>query len=631
MSNNNLLTSYCFLASLTENNNDLYKNVFVPVIKRTLSSYNLVLGKQYGTDIDIQNYVQDLYGLNIPLLVIRKLLKSIENQMSRRERGDTGFKTLENGRCFEIQKYAFLSLERKYKEGLRNANALQKAFEEYIKEQAVEEEVPSFSDFLTNYKNKISSFFNNKPIEDIAFVDQSFIYHINFLEYIEANNSLLFEIAESIYIGSIVASLFESNIDFDAKFLSGEIYYLDTQVVLKALDLQNESETRPIQELLDLIVETGGKIKILNITYEEIGYHIQNTINNFDHNNPINTINEACNRKGKNKTWLIGINGKLENYINEELKTTKETIPEDILKKFMKSPDIKELQKTRKKQANAEHDVIAYLWVRDKRGGVIHTPQKAKIWFLSANKNLLSFNIINGIQGNVPEITLPDTLTSILWLKNPNKLLLKVKKIGFNELMATTMRDEIASKELISEFDQNISTIDGINSEDYNILLTSVAYQSAKSIEKLNQFYYQGQKEKFAVEAYKIIERERKRRMSIQETIRKTIDDKSIITEENKVLQAKIDALETELVASKKITISIRTELEKLASKVSYQDKYIKRLVIYFFITLIIAIGLYFFIKLDLIKWLNYILGLGGLWAFGNFIINLLRVLKIIK
>jgi len=616
---------------LTENNNDLYKNVFVPIIKRTLSSYNLLLGKQYGTDIDIQNYVRELYGLNIPLLVIRKLLKSTENQMSRRERGDSGFKTLENGRCFEIKKYAFASLERKYKDGIRNANALQKAFEEYIKEQAVEEEVPSFSDFLTNYKNKISSFFNGKSIEDVLFVEQSYIYHINFLEYIEANNSLLFEIAESIYLGSIVAGFFESNIDFDAKFLSGEIYYLDTQIVLKAIDLQNASETRPIKELLDLIVETGGKLKILNITYEEIGYHIQNTINNFDHNNPINTINEACNRKGKNKTWLIGINGKLEKYIDEELKTIKENIPEDTLKIFMKSSDIKELQKTRKKQANAEHDVIAYLWVRDKRGGVIHTPQKAKIWFLSANKNLLSFNIKNGIQGNVPEITLPDTLTSILWLKNPNKLLVKVKKIGLNELLATTMRDEIASKELISEFDQNIKTIDTINTDDYNILLTSVAYQSAKSIEKLNQYYYQGQKEKFAIEAYKIIERERRRRMNVQETIRKTIDDKSVITAENKALQSKIDALVSELEASKKITSSLQTDLEKLMGKVSHQDKYVRRLVMYLSITLIISIGLYIFIKLDLLEWINYILGLGGLWTFGNFIINLLRVLKIIK
>jgi len=631
MDNNKLLTSYCFLASLTENNNDLYKNVFIPVIKRTLSSYNLVLKKQYGTDIDIQNYVRDLYGLNIPLLVIRKLLKSTENQMSRRERGDSGFKTLENGRCFEIQKYAFASLERKYKEGIRNANALQKAFEEYIKEQAIEEDVPSFSDFLTNYKNKISSFFNGKSIENIVFTDQSYIYHINFLEYIEANNSFLFEIAESVYIGSIVASFFESTIDFDAKFLSGEIYYLDTQIVLKALDLQNESETRPIQELLDLIVETGGKIKILNITYEEIGYHIQNTINYYDHDNPINTINEACNRKGKSKAWLIGINGKLEKYIDEELKTTKENIPEDIIKKIMKSSDIKELQKTRRKQANAEHDVIAYLWVRDKRGGVIRTPQKAKIWFLSANKNLLSFNIINGIQGNVPEITLPDTLTSILWLKNPNKLLSKVKKIGFNELLATTMRDEIASKELISEFDQNIKTIDGISNEDYRILLESVAYQSAKSIEKLNQFYYQGQKEKFAVEAYKIIDRERKKRMNIQETIRKTRHDKFSITEENKALQIKIETLISELEASQKDTASIKTELEKLASKVNYQDKYVKRLIIYFLITLLISIGLYLFIKLDLFNWLNYIIGLGGLWTFGNFIINLLRILKITK
>lgn len=59
------------------------------------------------------------------------------------------------------------------------------------------------------------------------------------------------------------------------------IYYLDTQIVLEALDLQKAEDTLPTQELLKLIRATGGKIRLLDITINEIHKIIELAINNY--------------------------------------------------------------------------------------------------------------------------------------------------------------------------------------------------------------------------------------------------------------------------------------------------------------------------------------------------------------
>lgn len=628
-----LLISYCFLAALTETKNDLYQGVFIPIIKRTLSFYSLN-GGEYGNDTDIQKQLQTLYGIDVPLIVIRQLLKAVEKGMSRKEHGNSGFKTLENGRCFEIEKYTFLALEEKYKEGSRNAQAIQAAFESYLKDQQIDEPLTfNFADFLTKNRSKLTAFFRGQPISKEDGIEKTFIHHVNFLETIEQNHHQLFKIAESLYLGSIVASLFECEFDYGAKFSTDEIYYLDTQIVLKALDLQGEADTRPIQELITLIKESGAKIKILDITAGEINYNLDLAVSNYNNTNPTTTINEACLRRNKNKTWLISFSGNLEKNLSDVLNADIEIISTPLKEKFQKSADVKELQGSRMKKANAEHDVFAYLFVREKRGGSLKIHQKAKVWFLTANKNLLSFNIIKANVGNVPEVTLPDTLATLLWLKNPNKLTREIKSIGLNELIATTLNDEIASRELINEFDSNIKAIDNVNQDDYQILISSVAYQSAKYIERLNHLVIDGKTDEFSVEAHKLVEKERKRRASIQESIRqKSLLSKEKI-QENESLKTTLKSLEKQIKISNETGIQTQSELEKLADLVSNQNKYIKRLTVWILITIAICGLLYLNINFSLFFdktkiFVTGILGLGGLWSFGSFIINLIKAMK---
>ena len=636
MNSTELLSSYCFLASLTEKQSDLYKGVFIPVVKRSLSFYNLK-GKTHGFDTDIQQQVKELYDIDMPILIVKQLLRSIENQMSRKEKLQTGFKIMDKGASFEVKALAFLELEDRYKQSQREVKFLQQSFESYL-HQEVEDisEIPSFSDFLNKNKNKISSFFKGKKIEDTNDIEKTFIYHVNFLEYIEASHHQLYSIAESLYIGSLVASLLEVEIDFDAKFDENELYYLDTQIVLKALDLQGEADALPVKEILELIKNTGGKIKILDITLDEIQFIFNRAIASYNSDYPTSSINEACIRKGKNKAWLIGLQGKIEEVLLKELGITTDKITDLQKDKFNKTNDLTDLKLDRFKQENATHDVYAYLYVREKRGGAIKVHQKAKVWFLTANKNLLNFNISRIIAGNIPEVTLPDTLACLLWLKNPMNLVAKVKKIGITELIALTIRDEIATKELINEFDKNIKTLDTISKEDYDLLLSSVAYQSAKNLTKLNQLFNEGKKEESNIEAHKIVDKERNRRANHQETVRITKDEQLQKDTLNNELNEKLLKIEQLFSSSQETNQSTNTKLEELAEKINNQNKYIKKFVLWFIIFVVILIIMYCILNSsslndDAKKIVKGILALSGIWSFGSFFMNLLKALKLIS
>ena len=488
--NDNVLTSYSFLAALSENETDIYKTVYLPLFKRAISSYAAKKSSKesnsiQGTDIDIQSIILEEYGIEVPILIVRKLIKAVGTSLSKKERNIFKFDTFEDGKAFQFTNYNYFSTEEIYDRERRNAQALQQAFEDYLKsENLSEKNIPSFSQFIDKNKCNLSSFFSGKNclIHD---VEGSFMAHVNFLQHIEGGYHYLYQTAERIYLGSVIASFLETGVDLESKIDDNIIYYLDTQIVLEALDLQKAEDTLPTQELLKLIRATGGKIRLLDITINEIHKIIELAINNYSKSHPTTTVNEACVRIGKNKTWLISINGKLESFIKAELQVDIDGILETKMNLYSRSEDVNLLKQTRIHKSTAIHDVAAYLHVRDRREGNIRLFQKAKYWFVTANKKLADFNISRKTNGFVNETIMPEELTSLLFLKNPQKLAKKVSQIGLNELIAQTLSEEYASKELINEIDIAIKESADLSAEDYNILFSSIALQSTNKIQKL--------------------------------------------------------------------------------------------------------------------------------------------------
>lgn len=636
--NDNVLTSYSFLAALSENETDIYKTVYLPLFKRAISSYaakksSKVSNSIQGTDIDIQSIILEEYGIEVPILIVRKLIKAVGTSLSKKERNIFKFDIFEDGKAFQFTNYNYFSTEEIYDRERRNAQALQQAFEDYLKsENLSEKNIPSFSQFIDKNKCNLSSFFSGKNclIHD---VEGSFMAHVNFLQHIEGGYHYLYQTAERIYLGSVIASFLETGVDLESKIDDNIIYYLDTQIVLEALDLQKAEDTLPTQELLKLIRATGGKIRLLDITINEIHKIIELAINNYSKSHPTTTVNEACVRIGKNKTWLISINGKLESFIKAELQVDIDGILETKMNLYSRSEDVNLLKQTRIHKSTAIHDVAAYLHVRDRREGNIRLFQKAKYWFVTANKKLADFNISRKTNGFVNETIMPEELTSLLFLKNPQKLAKKVSQIGLNELIAQTLSEEYASKELINEIDIAIKESADLSAEDYNILFSSIALQSTNKIQKLLEEI--SDKRKFNESIHNLIEKERtKQAKSKEEKIQRQKQfeevnhEKLSLEEKLKNLEAKLSQGEKERKEQQERIRKIEEQqAESLLKRKKAQRSFWLALGGLILSAVIFLVALYYPTLFSGMKdFIKGIASLGGVWGLISLIINICKL-----
>lgn len=636
--NDNVLTSYSFLAALSENETDIYKTVYLPLFKRAISSYAAKKSSKesnsiQGTDIDIQSIILEEYGIEVPILIVRKLIKAVGTSLSKKERNIFKFDTFEDGKAFQFTNYNYFSTEEIYDRERRNAQALQQAFEDYLKsENLSEKNIPSFSQFIDKNKCNLSSFFSGKNclIHD---VEGSFMAHVNFLQHIEGGYHYLYQTAERIYLGSVIASFLETGVDLESKIDDNIIYYLDTQIVLEALDLQKAEDTLPTQELLKLIRATGGKIRLLDITINEIHKIIELAINNYSKSHPTTTVNEACVRIGKNKTWLISINGKLESFIKAELQVDIDGILETKMNLYSRPEDVNLLKQTRIHKSTAIHDVAAYLHVRDRREGNIRLFQKAKYWFVTANKKLADFNISRKTNGFVNETIMPEELTSLLFLKNPQKLAKKVSQIGLNELIAQTLSEEYASKELINEIDIAIKESADLSAEDYNILFSSIALQSTNKIQKLLEEI--SDKRKFNESIHNLIEKERtKQAKSKEEKIQRQKQfeevnhEKLSLEEKLKNLEAKLSQGEKERKEQQERIRKIEEQqAESLLKRKKAQRSFWLALGGLILSAVIFLVALYYPTLFSGMKdFIKGIASLGGVWGLISLIINICKL-----
>lgn len=620
-----LLTTYSFFAALTENSTDIYSAVYIPICKRALSLF----AKQNtdGCDNDIKNIISIEYDIDLPLLIVRKLIRSVMNDLSRKDKNKFDFKINETGNNFNFsfKSFSFSSIEDSYDTEKRKSNALQKAFELFAEKQGDDiHNIPTFSDFINKNKNKVSSFLSGR-VHDIADSSEvSFMTHVRFLQYIEQNDDNLYQVTKQIFIGSVIASYLESNFDLDAKLERGTSYYLDTQIVLELLDLQRAEDTIPTRELIKLIYETGGNVRLMDITLEEIKTNINTAIRNYDRNNPTTTINEACIRLGKNKTWLISLCGNLENILQNDYRINIDKVPKSDIDRFENTDDAVQLKEMRYKKHSAIHDVVAYLYVREKRKYDSNKKllQKASYWFVTANKTLCDFNVSKKNNGNTSEIIMPEELTSLLFLQNPKKLSGRVSSIGLNELIAQTLSEEYPSRDLINEFDCAISSssIKNISADDYKILLASISQESTKKIHKLLQASV-AEPERFNKDVYTIIENERNNKLNEDNKHKLEIRKNKKLQDDNENLSKQLSYISNQIA-----DIQEQHRLDKQQEEYFYKRNKRKN---WIYISIIVVLATILILQSfpNLVAWVKGVIKIicvsGGLWGFLNLIINL--------
>lgn len=584
----NILTSYSFLASLNETGTDMYNAVYVPMCKRAVSLYASKRKQNHGTALDIKQIISEEYGIDIPILVTKKLISAVANSLSRREKERFKFEVYEGGASFKFDSYTFNQLEDSYEQARRNAGALQYTFDQFLKNQGIDDpNIVPFAEFIYKYQYKLSAFLAGKSsvIDDS---DSTYIYHVKFIQFIESYNDTIYRIVKHIFIGSIIASYIESNVDIHTKMASGINYYLDTKIVLEALDLQQEEDTRPINELLQLIRDTGGSIRILDITIQEIRGIIDTAINKYNSTTPTTTINEACIRTGKKKTWLISLSGQLEKHLIETLKVNIDKVSETEIEKYTNTEDTKQLQNIWYRKNAAAHDVISYLYIRERRRittGNNVLPQKATYWFITPNARLCQFNASKKLNGFPSETILPQNLASLLFLQNPQRNSAKISKIGLSELIAQVIFDEYPSRDIINEFDAAVQEYEDITEEDYAILLTAVSEQSTSKLENLMGIR-KTDPERFRLNVHSIIAAEKSQRetqkthfkeerLRSQEEIERMQQTLADVMSRFEKTEGRVSVLETDNMSIRKENITLKDENDQLKLRNWKRPRYI--------------------------------------------------------
>ena len=571
------LVAYAFMASLNDGSKDLMRTVFMPMFKRAISEYST--SAPGGKDIDAKQAFLNMYGLDVPIYTIRRMLQDLETELSRHERSQFGLKVFEKGKSFTLNQYTFTEEEVKYQAESRNTNALKAAFGEFIKaHNFAANSLPTISEFIALNRKKLAGFFSRDERSvpyDVHGLAQ-YSLHAEFFQMINEQNQALYEVAEHLFIGSVIGAYLEAGFDLSPKFHNGTAFVLDTQFVLRALDLQQEEETRPVVEVLEMIHNSGGKITVLDVTLQEIEKNIKNASDYF-FDNPLvaeignTSIVHACHRRKMSHTDLDLLLANVSEEISRTSHAVFRQVTAEIKSTAEQSQEHEALKQLRHKPSNALHDIICILFVRRLRGGTVMSYQKANSWFVSNNSTLYSFNLEHASKGVIPEVITPEELASLLWLQNPSALNKSVARVGIEELVAQAMSSSLVPVETLSDLNDNLKKIDSISPQQYAIVATALASRSVESLRNLNALAKSNHAE-FTSTVLEMISQEKARSEANVSSTREISDRATAFELKYRDVMQKISTIEQNLILSQRE----RHGIEEHVSLLRFERDYLK-------------------------------------------------------
>lgn len=461
--------------------NEGYEGIFIPLVKRGLSK--MCAGGQYnGNDInDIKRHIDDLYGLEMPDTILKKMLSRIQAELNSDGEKRVNFYS---GGSFMINKLVFDDFEEEIKIRNRDLERLQRIYDDFLRSQSIEDGSLSIFDFVEQHKVSLGKYISKKyPMEhEDNTVEARFV---NFIKPIEE----LYHILQSIYIGSIISTYLEykpGKIRKDVELL------LDTNFIISLLDLNTANSTSNCQRMIEIGNVLGYRFSVLSITIKEIDRLLKARVDGYDSTflsrivDPEDIYN-ACERRGLSKTDLDRIRANAEEYI-EKFGITIISHTEKYENKAKHSDDYERLKIKRNTPFAALHDITCAEYVKEKRGKIIREFDKVNCWFVN-NSSTRSSNYFTA--GSMPLYIKAEDLLNLLWLTSPMvKSRISVKDlaaIGLSRLVATTLVESLPSAGMIRELDFNIRKYakDEIKDEDVLRVSRGIAKRTVTNLDNL--------------------------------------------------------------------------------------------------------------------------------------------------
>ncbi len=207
------------------------------------------------------------------------------------------------------------------------------------------------------------------------------------------------------------------------------VMYIDTNLVFSFLGLHPEEFVKSANQLHKLMKDNGIQLKVFSFTVDEICNVINGYLSqHYKYTDKINvsSIYNTLKVKGWTKSsardFIINIETILSN-----LEIEIEWYPE--IKLNLYKPEDKEYllniikYKPDQNIPSQNHDILAIEKIMEIRGNPTRRLENAKAFFLTSDKKLNEFDLIemsHRENGTICETILDRTLTNLLWLNNPD-------------------------------------------------------------------------------------------------------------------------------------------------------------------------------------------------------------------
>lgn len=462
----------------------LYKDVYFPIIKYSLVSlFRKDETKEYYDVEDLKAYIQEVFGLSIPTIVLKRVVETIHNN---KDFVVTSYKDdlFRIERLWDCKEYD--DIEDKAKRFHSSVELLESTFAEYVTKSCHQESI-TFLQFISDNTEDILGFFEN---EDASKVDEKYAIITDFLQYIHATNTPLYDVANKLFWGSIIAGFLKREDPPITHSDTKEVYeyFLDTSIAMALLDLSTTIKKQYAEELLSIINKSGGALYLHPITKLEI-YNIIQSVEDAQNPYPMSDIASAYERRRLSPSKLATIRSSITTDLAKMGIVITPSVRDESLKdniRRMQCDKYVELLYKMRTHTNYNisiddsqdlvrgnpkfreiHDVYMMNYI-EKRQGELH---RDTIRFVTLNKDLISF--ANQCCEKTGLMTHPYEIMINLWMHNS----ISSKETNFLTEALTRcqlLQESSARRKLSLVAKYYNERTDGFNPEAYKAVILSL-------------------------------------------------------------------------------------------------------------------------------------------------------------
>lgn len=498
--------NYSLLSALYDTQDaSFYSEIFFPIIKYGIASLsnNQEDTQRYYDLESLQTLIYDIFGISIPLIVLKQTIKII----SQRHSDFTISELYGNGDQFKITKVWDASIgqtiERRFEEISKGYDKLNILYERFISVEKIETQ-KKFLDFLSDNTLDILNYFNTSEEADVK-VNEEYIHIVRFLQWLQTEDVNIFSTANTFFWGSIVAAFLLRDKDINIKPALKVNYYLDSSLVMAAIDLGGTSNVLYARELIDIITSSGNNVVVHPLTIREINT-ILYSVEVDQMPRPNSGIAEAYYRRELSPSKILHIRLTLNDLIRANgmfIEPISDNIIDEIQATYKNKSSVLSLKETRgnsyKENIRDIHDVYMPEFVNKKRGHCFSI-EKCNSYFVSLNLNLINHYKTISASKNISPIIHPSKIITDLWMHNSSFSILKQK--GLTEVISrcialnqTDVRRKL--RVVARHFNENEYT-----EEKYKALYLALIDRSSKVVAEVDEVINENNHDEHKIKAH---------------------------------------------------------------------------------------------------------------------------------